>query len=270
MSTNTISVLEGNIFVVSDLRGDIDASPTDTTGLFAWDTRMLSRWILTINGVRPNVLSTDDLDYFAVQFFLVPGTGTVYVDADLSIFRKRMVANGFHEDLTIVNHKDAPVDLDVRIEVGADFADLFEVKDALPKKGQYYYRIEDQRLVLGYRRDQFKRETWITSSANATIDEHGLSFTVHIGPHGEWTTCLDVIAAEAFTNVLVTSSKYQHGDQQAKPEIQVGLEKWEAATPHLICEWRWLERIYRRSLIDLAALRFFPVMLAGKAIPAAG
>ena len=75
----TISILEGNNFVVSDLRGDIDASPSEPLGLFAWDTRFLSRWLLTVDGQRPNVLSTDDLDYFYVQFFLVPGTGTVYV-----------------------------------------------------------------------------------------------------------------------------------------------------------------------------------------------
>jgi len=62
----TISVLEGNTFVVSDLRGDIDASPTEPLGLFAWDTRFLSRWLLTVDGQRPNVLSTDDLDYFYV------------------------------------------------------------------------------------------------------------------------------------------------------------------------------------------------------------
>src|SRR5438477_11854574 len=60
----TMSVLEGNNFVVSDLRGDIDASLSEPLGLFAWDTRFLSRWLLTVDGQRPNVLSTDDLDYF--------------------------------------------------------------------------------------------------------------------------------------------------------------------------------------------------------------
>src|SRR5262245_19083558 len=115
MPTNTVSILEGNTFVVSDERGDIEATPTDTTGLFAWDTRYLSRWKLTIDGRTPNSLSTDDLQYFSVQFFLVPGTGTVYVDSDLSIIRKRAVGHGFHEDLTILNHSAKPVDMVVRI-----------------------------------------------------------------------------------------------------------------------------------------------------------
>jgi N-terminal domain of (some) glycogen debranching enzymes len=102
MLKTTVSLLEGNTFVVSDLGGNIEASPTDTSGLFAWDTRFLSRWVLTLDGQRPNVLSTDDLQYYAAQFFLVPGTGTVYVDADLSILRTRMVKRGFHEDLTAI------------------------------------------------------------------------------------------------------------------------------------------------------------------------
>ena len=56
------------------------------------------------------------------------------------MIRQRAVGDGFHEELTILNHDDEPVDLDVRIEADADFADLFEVKDALAKKGEYYRR----------------------------------------------------------------------------------------------------------------------------------
>ena len=55
--------------------------------------------MLTVNGERLNALSTDDLQYFETRFFLVPGTGTVYVDADLSVIRRRVVANGFREEL---------------------------------------------------------------------------------------------------------------------------------------------------------------------------
>src|SRR5215469_4847785 len=171
MSGNTISILDGNTFVVSDERGDINATPTDTTGLFSWDTRFLSKWLLTVNGKQPNSLSTDDLKYFAAQFFLVPGTGTIYVDADLSIVRKRAVGNGFHEELSILNHSPKPCDLEVRIEAGCDFADLFEVKDQMAKKGQSYTRVEEGRLVLGYRREKYRCETWITSSTQAQIDE---------------------------------------------------------------------------------------------------
>ncbi|HXY71659.1 MAG TPA: glycogen debranching N-terminal domain-containing protein, partial [Actinomycetota bacterium] len=102
MSGELVQILEGNTFVVSDRAGDIEASRTDPTGLFSFDTRFLSRWVLTINGERLNALSTDDLQYFQTRFFLVPGTGTVYVDAKLSVIRLREVGRGFSETLRIL------------------------------------------------------------------------------------------------------------------------------------------------------------------------
>src|SRR6478609_11386393 len=130
MRSEQVSILDGNTFVVSDHAGDIEASPTDTSGLFAWDTRFLSRWVLTVNGERLASLSTDDLQYFQTRFFLVSGTGTVYVDAKLSVIRTRSVGDGFQEQITLLNHGEEPVELQMRIDADADFADLFEVKDA--------------------------------------------------------------------------------------------------------------------------------------------
>ena len=68
------------------------------------------------------------------------------------------------------------MDLEVRIEAGSDFADLFEVKDDLKKKGEYYTRVDDGRLVLGYRRETYVRETWVSATAACAVDEHGLTF----------------------------------------------------------------------------------------------
>ena len=158
MSDDIVKILDGNTFVVSDNRGDIEASLTDPTGLFSFDTRFLSTWVLTVNGQRLNALSVDDLQYFEARFFLVPGTGTVYIDAKLSVIRSRAVGDGFHEELTILNHDREPLKLTVRVEAGSDFADLFEVKDALEKKGTYSARVEKGRLLLGYERETFKRE----------------------------------------------------------------------------------------------------------------
>ena len=185
MSDGLVQILEGNTFVVSDQRGDIEASAVDPTGLFSFDTRYLSHWVLSVNGHRLNALSTDDLHYFQARFFLVPGTGTVYVDAKLSVIRLREVGDGFHEELRVLNHENDPVDLTIRLDAASDFADLFEVKDALKKKGTYHNHVSDGHLVLGYRRDTFVRETWISSSAPADMDDKGLSFHITVPGHGE-------------------------------------------------------------------------------------
>src|SRR5262249_16015153 len=205
MSNGLVQILDGNTFVVSDDRGDIEASLTDPTGLISYDTRFLSKWVLTINGQRLNALSTDDLQYFETRFFLVPGTGTVYVDSKVSEIRQRAVGEGFTEKLTILNHEDNPVDVTIRIEAGSDFADLFEVKDALEKKGAYKTTVRDGKLVLEYKRAAFGRATVISSSTPARVDKNGLTFKTRIEPHGEWETQLEV-AASAVTAAIPTAN----------------------------------------------------------------
>ncbi|HEX5878612.1 MAG TPA: glycogen debranching N-terminal domain-containing protein [Actinomycetota bacterium] len=271
MTQKQVKILEGNTFVVSDERGDIEASRTDPTGLFSFDTRFLSTWVLTVNGDRLTPLSVDDLQYFETRFFLVPGTGTVYVDAKLSVIRQRSVGNGFHEELTILNHDDKPAELVVRLEADCDFADLFEVKDALKKKGSYSRGLEDGRLVLAYQRDTFARSTVISSSQPCAVDEHGLTFELKLGPHGSWKTHLDVVTA-----VLGAGDGGDEGPtlawQARRPARNMAhnLARWLDEAPQLECDWEPLKTTYRRSLVDLAALRFSPISAGRHSLPAAG
>jgi len=271
MAGETVSILEGDTFVVSDRRGDVVPSPSDPHGLFHQDTRFLSCWRLTVNGHAPRILSTDDVNYFSSQFFLVPPAETFYDDASISIIRKRLVGAGFHEDLTVLNHTSKPLGLELLIEAAADFADLFEVKDALAKQGEHYARVDDGRLVLGYRRDSFIRETWISATAEeADLAVDGIRFRLEIAPQGEWTTCLDVATAVNAFGEAPLRPKYGHGETRARPNMRLTLEDWLAQAPDLDTDWRALERTYERSMIDLAALRFYPPILPGHALPAAG
>jgi len=266
-----VKILDGNTFVVSDERGDIEASLTDPTGLFSFDTRFLSKWILTVSGQRLTALSVDDLHYFETQFFLVPGTGTVYVDSKLSVIRHRVVREGFHEQLTILNHQRDPVDLVVRIEADADFADLFEVKDAVPKRGTYSKRAEEQALVLAYRRETFARATVLSSSESCAFDDDGLTFDIRIGPHGTWTTALQVaIDLDGPDNDVDGPSSPAWRARRPRTNIAQDLERWIQGAPRLECDSEPLKATYRRSLVDLAALRFSPLSAGRHTLPAAG
>src|SRR5919198_1419665 len=142
MAHDEIAILDGSTFLVSDRRGDIDASPDQPHGFFYQDTRFLSRWTLWANGEPLEALSTDETAYFGAQFFLVPPGGDVNENPSTSIIRKRSVGDGFHEDVTVINHDPVPLELELRLDAGSDFADLFEVKDALAKKGELYRRGE--------------------------------------------------------------------------------------------------------------------------------
>ena len=266
MSDGPVKILDGNTFVVSDSRGDIEASLTDPTGLFSYDTRFLSKWVLTVNGERLNALSVDDLQYFETRFFLVPGTGTVYVDAKLSVIRRRAVGDGFHEELTILNHDDEPVDLTVRIEAGERLR--------RPVRGQG--RAQEEGDVLRARRGRARSCSATSARPSggrprsrrrrpAKVDEDGLTFKVRLEPHGEWTTDLDVVTAVA----LELADECSRGARPAEH----GARAWSSGSPTRrgsSATGTPLKTTYRRSLVDLAALRFSPPVAGGTSLPAAG
>ena len=52
--------------------------------------------------------------------------------------------------------------------------------------------------------------------------------------------------------------------------MQRDLDRWLEAAPTLKADSADLERTYRRSLVDLAALRFSPLSASGRSLPAAG
>jgi glycogen debranching enzyme len=276
MITETISILDGNKFVVSNRQGDMEATPTENHGLFLNDTRFLSRWVLTVNGMRPKVLSVDDTAYYAAQHFLALATGTVYVDSHLTVVRRRTVNGGFFEELVLENHDHEAVDLDVRIEADTDFADLFEVKDKLAKQGELYRRVgEEGELILGYRRGRYRRETRIVSTAPAEVSEGGLRFQVQLAPKTKWRTLLHVQAMvdpdqrDIVDRQGLKGSSLLVTDSESAQQMSTDLRHWIADAPRVACSWAPLEQIYRKSLIDLAALRFRTGIIPG-ALPAAG
>ncbi len=268
MAEELVQILDGNTFVVSDAQGDIHATTTDPSGLFALDTRFLSRWVLTVNGERLTALSTDDLHYFETRFFLVPGSDTVYTDAKFTVIRQRAVADGFREQLTVLNHDVEPIELTVRLDASADFADLFEVKDALVKKGTCSIDAAGGELVMTYTRESFRRTTTVSSSEQAEVDDGGLQFSVLVEPHGSWSTELDVRVATVGPGGGSLMPRVPVDD--AGRAALADLEEWVTAAPRLTCEFDSLAATYRRSLVDLAALRFTPLIVNAQSLPAAG
>jgi glycogen debranching enzyme len=268
MTVDTVSILDGSTFVVSDRRGDLAATPSETHGLFTEDTRFLSKWVLTVGGIRPKTLSIDEQAYFRVQFFEAVTTGTVYVDSHLSLIRRRSVNAGFEETIEIENHAKQPVELEVKLEAGSDFADLFEVKDKLAKAGELYHSITGGVLTLGYRRGTFVRETVIKCDKKGEVSADGFLFKVKIAPQSTWTVTFDVVARGRRADLEDIESPRRAG-MLLEPATGRGVADWIANAPHLVASWDPLSKIYRRSLVDLAALRF-EIGIAPGALPAAG
>jgi glycogen debranching enzyme len=264
MSDNSISILDGSTFLVSGANGDIDAGPDQPHGLFYQDMRHLSKWKLTIKGIPLDVLSTDAIEYYYAQHFCVPPTGTIYKNPTTSIVRRRFVGDGFVEDLTVLNHGNEPEEVELRLEVASDFADLFEVKDALKKKGKLYQEVRGRQVVLGYKRDNFIRETIISASERVTdMDSNAATFRVTVQPKSAWNVKLYV------TPVTGDTAHKPKFTTAAGNAMRRDLEEWIEDAPKVTCHPEAV-RVYMQSLVDLGALRFRPATMADHSLPAAG
>src|SRR5436190_21575137 len=112
--------------MLSDPKGDVFGGSMG--GLFHEDTRFLSRFALTVNGARPSLLSSGAGEYDTAAFFLTNSDLDGIPGRSMSIQRFRFVGDGLTEVLSVTSHVTVPLEFELRLTSGADFADLFEVK----------------------------------------------------------------------------------------------------------------------------------------------
>jgi glycogen debranching enzyme len=256
-----ISILKGSAFVVSDRKGDVTHSLGNPNGLFYRDMRHLSRWQLRLNGRQLDVLSAENQEYDEAVFYLIEPTGTIYRNPALSLVRRRQVAEGMRERLELHNHGLHRVEVEISLLFDADFADLFEVKDDLRKSGELYRQREHHGVTLGYHREDFRRETYI-HAREAFFTEESLTFVVSLEPRQTWSATVVVTVGQARDQPLP--------QQMHDPDMPTSLDDWIAAAPKVDTDWHELRQVYRRSLVDLAALRFYPESVPNSSLPAAG
>ncbi|MEU8406507.1 glycogen debranching N-terminal domain-containing protein [Micromonospora sp. NPDC048842] len=259
MKQEQVHVIAGNLFAISDAQGDIEADPQVPLGLFAYDTRFLSHWVLRIDGERINALSRDDLTYFETRFFLVPGAASHYVDADVSIIRHRSVHDCLHENITVLNHSSEPAEFTVRVEMASDFTDIIEVGQLRRRAVEVSADPARQRLVLRYQRDRFVRETTVRSTVPADVDERGMTFRIRIAPDGKWETDLHVSVTMGGEDGRDIRADIESHQQTVRTGMREDLVDWLDRAPQLVAERKGLEELYQGSLADLAALRYRPL-----------
>jgi glycogen debranching enzyme len=273
----SLTILEGSTFCVSDERGDI-VEPTQ--GLFAHDTRFLSRWRLTVNGEAPLVLSSGKVEYFSAAFFLRnPVAGGLRHD-DLSIARERFVGDGMQEHLVIENLARRALEFELVLEVGNDFADIFAVKsydfalgdpaDAspLPQQVPAAYEDEGNQFVLSTNGGGFHGLTQVVFSQRGEVDGARVRFPVRLEPRGSWSVRVDVVPSPDGVPITPERSERKFGDERVR--VRESLDAWHLRVPQLRSSWEQLARTFQQSVSDLASLRMHeqPALLGQ--LPAAG
>jgi glycogen debranching enzyme len=143
----SVQVLKhGNRFLLTDSFGDIHPDSRGL-GLYEGDTRVLACSVLRVGGVRPVLLQTSVGANYRGGIQMTNPSADRNPDAKthrthqlvgrtIGISRDRLIgADGFSERLRIVNHAADPAAVPVELELGADGADIFEVR-GYPRKGR--------------------------------------------------------------------------------------------------------------------------------------
>jgi glycogen debranching enzyme len=259
--------------VASDGHGDLlPGARLPPHGFFSEDTRFVSQWELAVAGQRPEILSTAQVHYFVAQFFLIPPpTRAFHTASPLTVIRQRVVKDVWLEELMLSNHSDEPLDVALDLAVAADFADLFEVKEGHVRERSITAIAGENELVLRYRNGGYLRETSVTVSENAAIEEGAMRLRLTLIPREE----------RRVTFVITP-----HGEQPGRPPVRrraagsfdeifrrrrAEMTAWLALAPELETDGDALRHVYDQSLVDLASLRFYPhIAEQDVSLPAAG
>ncbi len=290
---------EDQIFVTSNSMGDMPSG--DSLGLYYCDTRYLSIYMLTIEGQEPVLLSSSSEHNFMANLQLTnPALGLengyTILPNTISLRRNRLVRGGMIERIGLFNYNPFPVRLRMRIDVGADFRDMFDVR-GFPRNGRgtiHEPRWQKGTLILGYiGLDGKERHTIISfdpppkslevTSAPQQPVEHRLDsiypgnaptmkdiiippiahalWEIQLEPHKPWF--MDVTAAPEGPSERQPATLF---DKDAH-ELRGSYQEWYAKSAQLETDAEMLNILLDRSLTDL---RVLVDSVPGGLLPAAG
>jgi glycogen debranching enzyme len=270
LGTDAIAVLEGRAFFYSDERGDV---PRGSIGGFVRnDTRFINTWVLTIDGQPLPSLRSREVDYYSAAFFLTNPDLPEAAKNTISVRRERFVGGGVQEKITMHSFNDHPVHFELRLEVGTDFADLFEIKDVVRDRADQTTTERDPgagTISFAYATDGFKATTHVRGMDVGRIDGDALVWDVVMPARGDWETTLRIDVEHPRAPEEQVHENF--GDSRKKADDS--LTRWIEQAPEFESDSGDLEALFHQSIADLAALRITGTLPGSDtefALPAAG
>ena len=256
-----LRILEGATFCICDEVGDLHH---EGEGLFAQDTRFLSRFRLTINGKRPLLLSSGKIEYFSAAFFMRnPLAGGLDQDV-LSIRRERFVGEGMQDSFAVQNQGMEPIEFDLELEVATDFADIFAVKDydfalgdplrakPLPPPRPNEYDEERNQFLISDNGD-LPLKTQVIFSQRGEVNGSKVKFRLILQPRERWNLDVEVIPLPDGELVAPRFAQRRFGEEVGR--VRDSLAAWQLRVPQLRTTWDALGHSFGQSVNDLASLR---------------
>ena len=261
-----LAVIDGSTYFISTENGDVEVKGAE--GFFHTDMRHLSTWRLLVDGEPVHVLSSECVDYYSARIYGTLAEAGPGTNPPISIRRDRFVADGLHEDLILENNSEETHRLEVELCFGSDFADIFECKQKPKKAGKTTAELAEEGATLWYRNGAFERGTKIEFTAPGKVEEDRAVFDVVLAPRERWSTCIKVSPIVDGNEHPARKGCGSFG--RPEPQMPLSLSEWLERAPTLETDSDTLRHTYRRSLLDLAALRFRPFADGDYSLAAAG
>ncbi|HEU4647634.1 MAG TPA: glycogen debranching N-terminal domain-containing protein, partial [Gemmatimonadales bacterium] len=265
-------------YTVLVTRPDGSFEGQDREGLYDFDTRILSRHYLTIDGQRPMYVGSETVD--AAEWhahLLVPRrggtpTGPLLPQDVLEVTLARQICHGMLEEVVVQNHSMARAEVELAIELEADFADVLELDGPRRQCGTVSPRWDAAQRLLqldylaehdGRRVERGLRVRIVNAGSDPEGDARRLHFRVALAPGARWAALL---AYDSFVDGAWRQPN--SGRHERRTEL---LRRWDKRRAALRANSPLLAGAFERAADDLFALRNWEYDAADDAwVPNAG
>ena len=265
-AAGTVTLVEGATFCICARNGDI--KPGAEQGLFFRDTRFLSRFQLTVDGLELDPLGAQCPAPYAGTFIVrqPPRSGTA--DSTLLVVRHRYVGNGMREDIVVRNLGRETAGVILSLEVDADFAGLFEVKEGRARRRDAIELSTGiSELSISYQFGAESRGVRVCGDSQAKAVPGQITWQLVVAPRADVTVSVQVTPA---LDGVETPPRYGPGQPIETSQPAARHEAWRQAAPMVSTPEERLSSLLATSAEDIGALRMFDPDHPDRVVVAAG
>jgi glycogen debranching enzyme len=258
-----VTLVDGQTFCLSGRSGDFSDNPTH--GVFFADMRVLSRARLLVGGSTVESLAVDLSDASSATF-VGRSRPASPIDSRLLVIRRRTLGAVWKEQIELRNTGETDVSATVELDLAADFADVFSVKEGRPAlEGAQSVEVSGNTLRFEWRLEGVVRTTRLTlTGADVQATARGFTWAVHLAEHEACIVDLDLTVA------LGDEWIEQRHHHPSLPDATARHRQWLLSAPKLRTVDRKLSAAFDRSISDIAALRLHDPTGRHRAVIAAG
>ena len=212
------------------------------------------------------MLSTSSaINYYSARFYLISPAVSIQsgkiAEQDLGLKIERTIGGGIHDDFDITNYTDHEIAFHFGINIGSDFADLFDVKlHETVKRGDFdsVWDPQEHALFTRYENKDFRRGIIYRLLRTGSEPHYGngtVFFAITLKPGATWHTCAYMIPVIGGQELEPQYKCYQVSDGDTEMDHLQG--RWRESTTTISTPFSLLEATFERSVTDMGALRLY-------------